>query len=163
MIWSLCPSRRRCRRRSERSLRARTVRAAAAARASAPAPWTGRSCRAAPRRSNICEPGRRRGSAAASLRRARSAIRNCRSARTPREIRGFRMAWPPSHRVQIVGIDQIEVLVVLPRDHRIFAVDLARKQRHALVARGACPCRGDIRNDTKSLVSISSDRIAAPL
>src|SRR2546423_6269914 len=37
--------------------------------------------------------------------------------------------------VKVVGIDQIEVLVVLPTDHRIATIDLSRKQGHTLVAR----------------------------
>src|SRR5439155_174876 len=62
------------------------VQAAITARASAQAPWRGRSCRAAPRRSSIYGPGRRHASAAASLHQVRSATRNCQSERTPREI-----------------------------------------------------------------------------
>src|SRR3546814_13264183 len=35
---------------------------------------------------------------------------------------------------ELVGPDEIQVLAVLPPDHRIAAAHLARKQRHALVA-----------------------------
>src|SRR6266571_3920279 len=38
-------------------------------------------------------------------------------------------------RVEVVGIDQIEVLVILPPDHRIAATDSPWKQSHSLVAR----------------------------
>ena len=65
--------------------------------------------------------------------------------------------------VQVVGIDEVEVLVVLPADHGVSAVDLAGEQGHALVSRGGSPCSGDIRKEMKSVVSISSDRIAKPL
>src|SRR5439155_22222931 len=37
--------------------------------------------------------------------------------------------------VEIIGIKQIEILIVLPADHCVMAVDLAREQRHPLVAR----------------------------
>src|SRR5580658_8409923 len=37
--------------------------------------------------------------------------------------------------VKIVGIDQIEVLVVLPPDHRIAAIDFSWKQSHSLITR----------------------------
>ena len=37
--------------------------------------------------------------------------------------------------VKVVGIDQIEVLVVLPTDHRIAPIDFPWKQSHPLIAR----------------------------
>ena len=54
----------------------------------------------------------------------------------PRELRlqDRLTAFPP---VEVVGIDQIEVFVILSRDHGVLAVDPAREERHALVARGS--------------------------
>src|ERR1700694_1822233 len=37
--------------------------------------------------------------------------------------------------VKVVGINQMEVLVVLPTDHRIAAIDFPWEQSHALIAR----------------------------
>ena len=53
---------------------------------------------------------------------------------------GFRIASAVPG-IQIVRIDEIQILIVLPRDHGELAVDLARKQRHALVLRGG-PAEG---------------------
>src|SRR5436190_10462429 len=50
-------------------------------------------------------------------------------------ILGLKDGAPALPRDEIVGKDEIKVLVVLPSDHRIPAIDLARKQSHALVAR----------------------------
>jgi len=38
--------------------------------------------------------------------------------------------------MKVVGIDQIKIFVVLAGDHRIAAIDLSWKQRHAFVACG---------------------------
>ena len=114
------------------------------ARACGRSPSTDRPCRAAPRRSNICASRRRRGSAAASPRRARSAGRNCRSGPAPTGYVGVSSISPSSQWVERVGREQEEVLAVLPADHHVLAADLAREQRHALVARGAAGHRHQI-------------------
>src|ERR1041384_5844236 len=43
--------------------------------------------------------------------------------------------------MEIVGVDQIEIFVVLSGNHGIAAIDLAGKQSHPLVARGRPPKR----------------------
>jgi hypothetical protein len=83
-----------------------------------------------------------------------------RSAQIPRKLLQNGLAAIPGF--QIVRIDEVEVLVVLAADHGIFAVNLAGEQGHALV-RAADPFNGDILKETKSVVSINSDRIATPL
>ena len=55
-----------------------------------------------------------------------------------------------------------KILVVLPTDHRIAAIDFPWEQGHALIAR-ADPLSGIILNDWKSVVSSNSERIALPL
>src|SRR5436853_7185605 len=48
---------------------------------------------------------------------------------------GLKKGFAAFPRVEVVGIDQIEVFVILPPDHRIAATDFPWKQSHSLVAR----------------------------
>ena len=72
------------------------------------------------------------------------------------------IASPRSLGAQIIRVNQIKILVILPRDHRVFAIDLARKQRHTLVAsRVAIQCRQAKRNEVGRLDEFRSDRPSA--
>src|SRR4029450_560057 len=63
--------------------------------------------------------------------------------------------------VQIVRIDQIKILVVLPRNHGVLAVDPARKQRHTLVAcRRTMQRRHSKREEVAGLDQLRSNRSA---
>src|ERR1700726_4561539 len=64
--------------------------------------------------------------------------------------------------VKIIGIDQIEVLVVLPADHRIAAVDFPWKQSHPLVARRRSGewCQPE-RSKIRRFEQLGADRPAA--
>ncbi len=46
--------------------------------------------------------------------------------------------------IQIFGCDIMQVFIILPRDHGIAAINLAREQRHALVARRFALQRGHL-------------------
>ena len=64
--------------------------------------------------------------------------------------------------VKIVGIDQIKILVVLPADHRIAAVDLSREQSHALVARRrSAERRHPERSEIRGCEQLGANRPAA--
>ncbi len=61
--------------------------------------------------------------------------------------------------VEVVGIDQIKVLVILSRYHGVPAVDFTREQRHALVARGcAVQRRHSKREEVAGLDQFRPDR-----
>src|SRR6266699_7145919 len=65
-------------------------------------------------------------------------------------------------RVEVVGIDQIEVLVILPPDHRIAATDSPWKQSHSLVARRRSAERSHPeRSEIHRLEQLRADRSAA--
>ena len=56
-------------------------------------------------------------------------------------IRGLKNTLTAIPCVEVVRVDQMEVFVVLPSDHRVAAIDLTREQTHALVAR-CCSTHG---------------------
>src|SRR5438093_5498177 len=65
-------------------------------------------------------------------------------------------------RVEVVGIDQIEVLVILPPDHRIAAADFPWKQSHSLVAcRGSAERSHPERSEIRRFEQLRADRPAA--
>ena len=80
----------------------------------------------------------------------------------PRKLR-LQNGLPTVPSIKLVRIDEVEVFVVLAADHCIFAVDLAGEESHAFVSRGRSLERLTSLNEMKSLVSISSDRIAIPV
>jgi len=127
-----------CRRRWGRTLRTRMDLAEPAVRVTVREPWRDLPCRGEPLRSNIFEPDLRRGSVAASRYQARLATHNCRSERIPM---GTEVSKWLNHRPreQVVRIDKIEVLIVIPADLGVLAIELSGKQRHALVLRGGSP------------------------
>ena len=46
------------------------------------------------------------------------------------------MRVPAAPKMQIFRIDEIQILIVLPRDHGELAVNFSREQRHTLVSPG---------------------------
>ena len=64
--------------------------------------------------------------------------------------------------VEVVGVDEVEVLVVLPPDHGVVAVDPSREEGHALVARSrTCQRRHREALEVGGLEQLRPDRPAA--
>ena len=63
--------------------------------------------------------------------------------------------------MQMVGEHHVDVLVVLPAEHRVVAVDLAREQRHAFVLHGRAVQRDELEvQKVRRLDELRQDHLA---